>query len=323
MLKFLILISLWNCFGSEVVPDSIESLYQVKNFQTIVQDFGAKVLELDRSDQFLVAQAYFNLGNKKMAIKVFELMIERHPKDAPARRKLAEIYRQEKKYKEAIENLKLAIEANPKYEQAYFELASVILEFKPRNFLEARMVYEDMVQKFGSKIEYLRHVCDLSVKEGQHIAAEKACKQALQLLPDDTVSLISSGLILRDKREFDKSDEYFSKLMTKYTDNPVILVASGDYFKERKLLSKAFEAYEKAAQSDSAEYAHILKAAILACELQFQDKCYQFFEKACSFGMQTKADLRQSMNVIKGLNDKQWMARFEQLAMSCDTKKLE
>jgi tetratricopeptide (TPR) repeat protein len=314
MLKILFLFSLLKGFATE---ESLEALYQKKMFRTIVQRYGTKLIELERADQFLLAQAYMNLGNSKMSLRVFEIMIEKNPKDSPAYRKIAEIHRKEKKYREAIQSLKKAIELTPKYEQAYYELAQTILEFKPKNRMEVRMVYEDMVTQFGNKIEYQKHICDLAVKEGQHLVAEKSCKIALQLSPHEPLAVIGMGQILKDKLEYEKADAYFTKTMNEKGDDPLIAQACGDYFRERKQLTKALEAYEKAIASEGVTHPLLLSGATVACEVQQLEKCFQFYEKACSLSVKTRVDLRRSMTFVSVSQDPLWIEKFENLIASC------
>jgi len=321
MLYLFIFISLWNGFAQEMVGESIESLYQKKQFKTIVQEHGAKVKELGRYEQFLIAQSYAHLGHSKNAIQVFEIMLERHPKDAPARRKLAEIFRKEKKYDLAIKHLKQAIEVNPNYEPAYIDLADTILEVKPRNRVEARLIYEDMLKKFGKKVEYLSRICDLAAKEGQHTTAETACKQTLQISPSDPIALITLGHLIRDRAEFEKADEYFTKLLEEHGENPQIAAACGDYFKERKQLAKAFEAFQKAAESEHATYEHFIKAGTLACEMFISDKCYQIFEKSCTFSRDPRPEIRRSLNLIKSTISSEMRNKFDELILRCVAKK--
>jgi tetratricopeptide (TPR) repeat protein len=244
-------------------------------------------------------------------------MLEQHPKDAPARRKLAEIYRKQKKYDQAIKQLKLAIEINPNYEPAYIDLADSILEVRPRNRLEARLIYEDMLKRFGKKVEYLSRICDLAAKEGQHKTAEMACKQTLQMSPSDPIALITLGHLIRDQAEFQKADEYFTKLLQEHSNDPQVAAACGDYFKERRLLSKAFEAFEKATESDQSSYEHFIKAGALACEMSISDKCYYFFEKSCAFSKDPRPEIRKSLNLIKSTISPEARNKFDQLILKC------
>jgi tetratricopeptide (TPR) repeat protein len=319
MLKIFMLFSLWNGFSQEGANKSIESLYQTRQFQSIVREYGAKVLELQRPEQYLLAQSYLNLGNKKMAIRIFEIMIEKHPKDGPAYRKLAEIYRQDKKYKQSIEQLNLAIKMNPHYEAAYLDLAQTILEFKPRNRFESRAIFEEMVEKFGKKPEYMEKICDLASKEGQHQIAEKACSQSLELTPNNSTALIAMGHLIRDKMEYQKADEYFTKLLLEHGRDPNIAVACGDYFKERNQTLKAFEAYEKGVtENEFSPYENIIKAAQLACELQLHEKCYLMFKKACGLSKNAKVELRRAMKFLSSLKDQTVTGKFEKLNLECD-----
>jgi len=320
MVKILFILSLWNGFSAQNGEKSLRELYQAKKFQSIVQEYGLKVLELERGDQYLLAQSYINSGNKKMAIRVYQIMIEKNPKDAPAYRKLAEVFQMEKKYKEAIEQLKKAIDANPNYEQAYVQLAKTILEYKPRNRLEARNIYEDLVKKFGNKTEYLQNICDLASKEGQHEVAEKACAQTLESSPNNPVALIAIGHLIRDKMEFEKADIYFNKLLLEHGSDPKIATASGDYFRERKQFLKAFEAYEKSIQSEEASYEMVLKARDLACEIHLIDECYLLFIRSCKLRKSIKLEIRKLLAERKSEIDQDWVKKFSNLIKECDSK---
>lgn len=296
---------------------SIQALFQAKNYQALIQQFGPKVANLERGSQYLVAQSHLKLKNSQAAIRVYELMLEKNPKDAPAWRQIAEVHRADRKFVDAISALKKSIEINPQYEAAYLEMAEVILEYKPRNRLEARMVYEDMVQKFGPKVEYQKNICDLAVKEGQHDIANKACSAVLQNSPEEPLALIAIGQMHRDKREFDKGDAYFNRMMAEHSQSHQVLFASGEYFKERRQFAKALEAFQKAAELDPKSYDYAIEAAKAACEVQNFTTCLKFLTQACGLDSKARVEVRRAATRVKASPNKEMQTQFEDLSYTC------
>lgn len=292
-------------------------LFEKKAYNEIISQWGGQALELNREDKFLLAQSYYYQNNHKQALRIYELMLQSNPNDAPAWRKMAAIYKLDSKYSLAISALKKAIEINPNYEPAYLELAETVLAYKPKSWYEVRMIYEDLVAKFGLKIIYQRAICDLAVKEGQHIVAQEACAVAIKLKPDDTEVLLAQVQLLKDLQQIDKAHEIYSSLVIKYPKDFKVQLASAEFFKAQGKKLLAIESYEKAIQLKPDQADLLLELAPLACEMQKWQLCLDKYEAICQKNKKIRSELRVRIKELNDIGATDFVAKFEKLLKDC------
>lgn len=302
---------------STLKKSEIVSLFEKKQYEAIILKWGGQALQLKREEQFLLAQSYFYQKNNKQAIRIYELMLQTNPKDAPAWRKIASLYKEEAKFSEAISALKKAIEINPNYEPAYLELAQSILGYKTKSWYEVRMIYEDLVAKFGLKIEYQREICDLAVKEGQHVAAEEACTKAIKLKADDTKVLLAQGQLLRDLQKTEQANSFYTNLSVKFDKDFNVQLVCGDYFKAQGKKILAIECYQKANHLQPDYPGLDLHLARLGCEMQNWDLCDEKYRSVCKTNKKIRSEVRVRIKELKDLGATDFINKFEETLKSC------
>ncbi|GEM_PF-3053344 len=291
----------------------------IEQAESLIKNSGTNLSNLDRDKANELALAYVKVGNMGGAQKIYELIIEKNSKDAPALRKLAQIQRKLKKYSLAISTYKKAIEANLKYEAAYLELSDTILEYKPKNRLEARLIYEDMILVFGEKSNYFSRICELATDEGMHEAAQKACKKTLQLDPANSVAKICLGHLLRDQGLLEEADDYFTKLISGGGGDYSINISAGKYFVDRGQWARAKMAYEQALSERADDKQALLGLAKSACQIQDLNACYLSYQKACEHSdFLVRTELRRSLVMAKISSQKDQIKKFQDLIISCN-----
>ena len=304
-------------FTQPLLSQTVTEFYQGQQFSQLVEKYGDKVKELSRQERHLLAQAYVQLNNIKQAIRVYENLVEGDVKDAPSYRQLAHLYKKENKVTQVIAYLKKAILANAKYEIAYKELADYILEHKPKNLLEVRMIYEDMVEVFGLKIDYQQHICDLAVQEGQHKRAQIECDKALKLDAHNITVNLAMAYLKRDLQEFQESDKMFSALAQKFPEDSRVQRSCGEYFIERKLYSKALPCLEKASTLQPEQWKTLLLTAQAAWEIQNLAVSVSWFEKACALDPKTRFEIKKILQQMPATALIEWRQKFEALVTNC------
>lgn len=307
--------------ASDLDQSQMQELYDKEQYDLLIKNYSSHTGQMDVGGLYLLGQSYQRKKEYDSAIRIYELIIKKNEKEAPAYRKKAEALVEARRYPEAIKNLKKAIELNPKYEVAHVELAETILKYKPKNRADARSIYEDLVKTFGLKLEYQVQICDLSVKEGHHKMATQACQKVLKLNPSNAVALIGLGQILKDQMEFEKSDKYFNKIKNDFLESEQVQFYVGEYFQERGQWPKALESYQRAAELKPKELRYLIAAGRGACELQNLSECFNYFEKACQLDEKAKMELRRSFPLVRAAKNQEQILKFEDLILKCNGNK--
>lgn len=296
---------------------SLEKLYVKKDYKTLISQYSTQLKELDRNQLYLLAQSYAKLNRYQEAYATFDYMLQKNPTDLAVLREWALLLTKQKKYKQAIEKLNEAIKADPNYELAYVTLGETILQYKPKNFMELRILYQDMVERFGAKEDYLYKVCLYATQEGQHQEAQTWCQRTLKANPQHALAKVHLGQILADQKEYEKADSYFNKILPDVTHSPEALLQIASYFEQRGQKAKAFEVLAHAKNSFKSHVEYQIRCASLACSLGFIQECYESFELACHAEPKSVLALKKVKNFVKSSNNKTWVERFYNLETHC------
>ncbi|MCS6838345.1 MAG: hypothetical protein NZ480_05810 [Bdellovibrionaceae bacterium] len=290
--------------------------------QEIVATYAKKIDQLSNQQLLDLADAYKKMGNNQGAIRIYEFMIQNEKGNDLPFLGLGRIYWQEKKYNLAVRKFAEALEKNNKDPQTYIEMGQLILESKPKNFVEVRMLYEDLVHKFGPKLEYEIKLCELATLEGQHELAKKNCEKVLKKEPQNFSAQYHLILVFKDTSQWQRADQMADELLK----NPSLTFEQryqlAMYFEERGNVVKALSTIEPHLTNSEASAKSLAKAATWSCSLQNFDPCYEYFRKACIQDSKVSIDIRKAMSFIKMTKDPKMIERFELLYHQCFGKKL-
>lgn len=298
----------------------LERLYAQKKYSELIERYSVKTKELSRNQLYLLAKSYYRLKRYNQSFSTFELLLQKDAKDVAALREWAKLLAEQKRWKEALAKLNQAIEINPYYEAAYVSLGEVILMHKPKNYLELRLLYQDMLSRFGEKEEYLYKLCYLSVQEGQHDEAKKWCEKTLKKNPSHSLAKVQLGQILADQKEWEKADHYFSKIASEVSSSQEALLLISDYWEKRGQKAKALEILLSGDVTSFDQPNYFTKLAQVACGLGQFAECYQAFERLCALqGRGALSKLRPLEASVRESRNKEWIGKFQSLKAHCES----
>jgi len=306
------------CPVSSGEEGELERLYAQKKYSEVIARYSVKTKELARNHLYLLAKSYYYLKRYNQSFSTFELLLQRDSKDVAALREWGKLLAEQKKWKEALAKLNQAIQINPNYEAAYISLGEVILMHKPKNYLELRLLYQDMLSRFGEKEDYLYKLCYLSVQEGQHDEAKKWCEKTLKKNPSHALAKVQLGQIWADQKEWEKADSYFSKVVNEISSSYDALLLVSDYWEKRGNKAKALEVLLSGDLSSCDQPTYFTKLAQMSCSLGQYEECYQAFERLCALqGEGALAKLRPLEASIRESRNKEWIGKFQHLKAHC------
>jgi len=176
--------------------------------------------------------------------------IEKSPNNLRALISLSSIYITEKRFREAEEYLKRAGEVKPMAPEfkadILFNQASVYKETNRRKEALAILKRLDAENAFTGKrmrASLYRFTGEVLWQEGDSARAKEYFAKAYQILPNDTGSLISLGLVSKSLGETDKAEEYFKNAVERAPSKGIPYVELGDIYLVRNDIDKAEKNY--------------------------------------------------------------------------------
>ena len=196
----------------------------------------------------------------------------------------------EKRYKEAIEELKKAIAADPKTIQTYIDLARVY--FAANNQESAEGTLDQGLQVSPRSTELLTALGDFRATTGKPDQAELIFKQVLDIEPsNESAHLRLSELYLRQHRQPD-AEAILQKLTTAKPHDEAPVIRLGDFYATTGQSDKALATYQRATE--------VKPDSTLA-----RDKVIGYY---LDHGKITEAESK--IKVVLGKNAKDLMGRF-------------
>lgn len=187
------------------------------------------------------------------AVRLFEAMAERSPKQAEIFYRLGVGYLELGRFQKAEEALKRSLRLNPAHTQASLHLAR--LYESTQRLQEALSVYERIIEvdPMGETAQF--SLLKKSLIEGIFLArsgdfdgALRLFKSAAQIAPDDPSAYYNIGQVYLRKKDEAKAEEAFRKVAALDPGHQEARLHLGNLYERQKRLEEALEAFISAAQ---------------------------------------------------------------------------
>ncbi len=156
--------------------------------------------------------ALFDLKRYDEAKEAFRKAIELNPEHEDAYNNLGNLFNQQERYKKAEEAYRKAIELNPKYARAYYNLGILLSDEKLKRYEEAEAIYRKAIElnpKDPADIYY--NMGNLMNTLKRYEEAEEAYRKAIEFNPDDPDIYAGLGSLLYILKRNSEGEDVFKK----------------------------------------------------------------------------------------------------------------
>lgn len=156
---------------------------------------------------------------------------------------------------EAARSLEAAIQLDPNYEEAYFNLAIIKEKTAPH---EAETLYLKALEADPNYVVAHRDLGQLLSGTGPSATAEYHLRRALELDPNEGLARVYLGNLLWTRGDVDEATSEFEKAIPQLPDQALPIWALANVYESQELWNRAEELYERAIQTEpDDEVAHM------------------------------------------------------------------
>lgn len=310
-------------------PTPVLELYERGDYERVTQILWKNIERIDRAGKILLAKAHDKRSEPDQVLKAVQLLLSKNAKDAEALTIQARAYlmklkqvtplegRRLKLASLAMDSLKAAIDADPKYVPAYEEVANIYDRKEKPNLYELRLLYQDMIEKIGPKFEFFAKLCKINYLDGVNDPAIESCNKAIQLNDNDPVSFVYLGLVHRQIGNNEKGTKVLKEAAQKFPQSALALETYAKSLEDDKNYIEALQVYETCISVERANENCLVGAGVSASELQKFEKSFSLLKIACSLNRKNAVTVRKIATQLKSPKLIQWRTQFEQLALGC------
>lgn len=301
--------------------------FQDKKYSEAESLFWKNIEKLSLADMKMMMYASDRQGKTIEAIKAAQLILGKTRGDADAYTMIgkshAEKTTQKDSEKLAIENLKKAIEVNPKFEPAYLAFAAFYekkikilegkMQNKKRSYYELRLLYQEMSEQFPKKPQYASLVCKIDALDEQLDQAKESCRKAMLVNPKDPMGYVYMGIAYQKAKEDDEAKRLLSGAVKRFKNSDLASLSWAQYLESQGNFVDAYNFFKSATTLSQQNVDAWTGVARTAMQIGKEEDSYQAFKKAC--GLNSRAAgvaLRKSYGYAKTMR-----AQFELLEESC------
>ena len=303
----------------KTAPTSIataESLFKSGKYSEVTDLLWKSIDKLDRKSMILLAVAHEKKNEPANMSKVATMLTTKNEKDYEAHYLLGTAQFMSKKNSEALESLKTALEINPKYQPAYEKLAQMYLEKK--NTYELRIVYQDMMDKIGSKPAFLNKLCELNtVLDYQEDQALLYCKDAISKDPKNADNYVYMGLVQKNGGDDAKSKATLKSAADSHSKSEFAVYTYANLLDEQKSYLEAAKYYQACVSADQKSARCWVGVAKTSFEIRKFDQALEAFKKACKLDRKNAATFRKATTTLRNSKDLSWVQPYETASEGC------
>ena len=295
--------------------DDVELNFNSKKYEQVIKDLSPNIENLDRKSLLLLGQSYYKTSDFQSAINTFNAIMTLNAKDYEAKTFLGESLFKSGKKQEALAALKEAVEMNPKYIPAY---QALITQYDSiGNKYELRLLYQDMIDAFGEKSEYLVKACELNTLSGLHEMAQNYCRKGINKYPNVASNYVNLGVTLKDTGDISEAEKYLKQAAEKFSESELAQISYAHLLNEQKNYIAAYKFYIKASQANPNSKDSYIGIGKTALELKKYEDSLSAYKKACFLDKNSTTEVRKAANIIRTSKDRKNLEPFEKLSENC------
>lgn len=293
-----------------------EAAFKKGEYDKVTDLLWKNIDKLDRKELLLLAVAHEKKKEPANILKVTNILTDKNAKDYEAFYLAGSAYlMMNKKDSEALEALKTSIEINPKYQPAYEKLGEMYE--KKKNNYELRILYQDMLDNIGHKIEFLTKLCDINTKDNQEDQALAMCNEAIQKDPKIADNKVNLGLTQQRAGDVDEAKKTLKAAADSHSKSELAQYTYGDLLEAQKNFLEASKYYLAGTVADPKSSRCWLGYAKSAFEIHKYEAALDAFKKACKLDNKTAVHFRKATTALRNTKEATWTKQFETASEAC------
>lgn len=303
-----------------IEKNSLESLVATQQYQKIISLLEPKVEKLNKEELVYLAQAYSQIKNHHSAVKSYQAASSLDSNDSQILAALGGELFLIGKDKEALLNLKEALNKNNKTTLAY----KILIQYyeNKKNKYELRLLYEDMLSNIGENEETISNLCRLCTNDRLYDLSQKYCERGIKLNPKSSDNYVNLGLTFKYMGEDEKAEEQLKKVTNLFPKSYFAQLTTAQFYEDKKKTLIAYSYYKKAHEINLKSIDAINGLILMATDLDKYDEALTLFEKNCSNNKSVIIAMRKAITLMRNqkTNSKanSYLTRFENKLSFCD-----
>lgn len=289
--------------------------YSSGNFKKASEILWNSIDTLNREGLILLVKCHQKLKEWGEVIKVSKLLIGKDSKDEEAHTYLGQALLMEGKEKEALENFKAATEINAVYQPAIDGLIQIYT--KRKNLYELRVIYMDLVKKFGEKADFLNQLCDINTKDASNEEALDFCNRAIKKSPKVAENYVNLALVKQHMGNKEAASVLFKKAADQFPQSLFAQESLAQFLESTQDFIGSYKYYNNCLKIKPDNEACLVGVGISAAQIQKYDESYTILKKACSKNRNNAIAVRKVLQKLILIKKSSEISRFEALASQC------
>jgi tetratricopeptide (TPR) repeat protein len=305
-------VSKWDVCRAEskgLDPSAAQAAFQAKNYQVVVDGLMPQLADLDRNAILILGRSNSQLKNTVAAQKVFFTGITKFPQDLEIKTFLGLEQFKAGRAKEAIVTLKEVLEKNAKFYMAYQVLVHIYE--KQKNYYELRLLYQDIIAKFGERYEFISKLCERSTLDGFYDLSKKYCELGTDIAPKEPLCLIYLGITQKYTGQKELAEKSLRRAADSFSKSEFAQVSAGEYFEGEKNYIEAYKYFHRGIQANPKSVKALLGVGESGVEIQKLQEALDAYIQLCKIDKSTVAQFRKSANILRLAKNQTWLAKFE------------
>lgn len=296
-----------------------QAAFQKKAYNKSIELLSPRLVDLDKTDILLLARSHEFLGNHNASLKVLSTARSKFPQDV----EIAGLYGRSQflsgHRKEAILSLKELIEKHPQYLPAYRTLVEIFSDAKDRaQRYELRLLYQDMVEKFGEKPDFITPLCRLDAAEGLYDVALKNCLLGTQISPKTAENWVHLGTVYKDTGKPELAESTLQKAAKAFPDSEIAQLGLAKFYEDKKNILLSYKHYVSSVKANNKSVEGLIGVGQTSAELQKMDESISAFSKACKLDRSALPAFRKTANTLRLAKNEVWLKKFEAAIDKCN-----
>ncbi|QLY25410.1 tetratricopeptide repeat protein [Bdellovibrio sp. KM01] len=303
--------------NTKLVVQLAQEFYTQKDYEKVTLLLWKQIDKLDRQAILLLAKAHEARQETGDMIRALNNLISKNDKDFEAYSLLGNAYTMQKKPKEALENYKLAIESNPKFEPPYNALMKMYETRQPPNYYEMRILAQDMIDNMGKKAEYLAKLCEINTNDGTFEAGVTSCRETIQKDPKIADAHVNLGLSMKGMGEDDKAKATLKKAADSFPKSEFAQYTYGHLLEEDKSSIEAMKYFKVGSEADPKSARSWLGLATTSFDIKKYEVALIAYKNACKYDKKNAVAFRKATTVLRNSRVSEWVGKFESASENC------
>ncbi|WP_413559135.1 tetratricopeptide repeat protein [Bdellovibrio sp. HCB209] len=303
--------------NTKLVVQLAQEFYNQKDYEKTTLLLWRQIDKIDRPAIILLAKAHEARSETGDMIRALNNLTSKNDKDFEAYSLLGNAYMLQKKPKEALENYKLAIEANPKYEPPYNALMKMYETRQPPNYYEMRILAQDMIDNMGKKAEYLEKLCEINTNDNTFDAGLTSCREAIQKDAKRANSHVNLGLSMKGMGDDDKAKAVLKRAADEFPRSEFAQYTYGRLLEDDKSSIEASKYYKTGTEADPKSARAWLGLATTSFEIKKYEISLIAYKNACKYDKKNAAAFRKATTILRNSRVTDWVGKFESASENC------